>query len=99
MKNDKNKKYLKKSLKFRLEGILEISKEVNSTMSVVYSYCKNRNDSETVDNILHMLKSVVEKTDEISFNICQILDDNTEIVSDFISKITPLNYDEVIVDD
>ena len=96
MKNDKKKKYLKKSLKFRLEGILEISKEVNSTMSVVYSYCKNRNDSETVDN---MLKSVVEKTDEISFNICQILDDNTEIVSDFISKITPLNYDEVIVDD
>jgi len=52
MKNDKKKKYLKKSLKFRLEGILEISKEVNSTMSVVYSYCKNRNDSETVDNIL-----------------------------------------------
>ena len=55
MKNDKKKKYLKKSLKFRLEGILEISKEVNSTMSVVYSYCKNRNDWVTVDNFLDML--------------------------------------------
>lgn len=99
MQDKKNKRKLKKSLKYQLEDILSIAKEVNSSISVIYSYCKYRNDSETVYNILHMLADSEKKSENICRKLCDILNEDSEQVSEFLSKILPLDFSNVNFDD
>ena len=93
------KKNLKKSLKYRLEDLRSEAKEVYSVMNVVYDYCKYRNDSETVDNILNLLKNLVERTGNIDKTLCTLLNEDSKTVSSFLDNITPLNFEKIDVED
>ena len=100
MTSEKRKKRLKQALKNRLKDILNNMKEIKSTIHIIYSYCKYRNDSETVGNILHMLAELEEKTESTAMKICDILnEDNALNDSEFMSHILPLNLADVVIDD
>lgn len=99
MNVEKKKRNLKKTLEKQLEDALSIAKDVNSSLNVIYTYCNYRNDSDTVHNVLHMLADLEQKSEQICYIICQILNDNPKIVDEFLSKIVPLDCANVVIED
>lgn len=96
---EKKKNRLRKALKYKLENILEEAKDIHRVLIVLNDYCKIRSNSESIYNITNMLKELENKSENVVFNLHQILNSDAEVVSNFLSKIIPLDETNYTVDE
>lgn len=96
--NFKDKK-MQEILKFKLEKLLEETKDIHKRLSVLGVYCTITTNAEEIYRITANVQDITNQTEDVIRKIYSILDTHFTDLPDFIKNIKPIDQSGFIIDD